>query len=460
MQAVRSFYDDFVRTFGNVLFAVLLFLVWGILTLIGVVIVQGKDAATYFDSYAAPLARLILRLNFDNIYHTPYYVGIIGLILLSLTVCTFKRVIPARLPPLRAVAIDKIPLHATIEVRGDEGSIRARVEEFFRKRGWIVRKRELGGVEWTFADKHNWARRGVLVAHAGFVIIAAGTTIYWARGFSGDEAIVTGQTVSVPHTQTSIRLDGFSYKIKPILTKSGMLYQPIDYVSRVTATGSDGIARTATIRVNHPLDVDGVLYYQSSYGFALRFRITHGGTPVRTLMNRDYLIGDEIDLPGTQRSIAVAQFVPTVDRLSGQASADPRINNPAAFLQVFDSGQPAGEGLVPMKASIDAGGGWRITPLSYLLVSGIQYTHDPGVPLVGIGAFVLLAGLVISFYLLPARIFARVDPVPGGATIGVAATTVKGYDIFEVQFKALVAELAREFDRPRPSGEMKPLEAT
>lgn len=441
MQAVRELYDDFVRTFGNVLFAVLLFIVWGLLTLVGVIIAQGKDPSTYFDSYAAPFARLILRLDFNNIYHTPYYVGIIGLILLSLAVCTFKRVIPARLPPLRAVTIDKIPLHATIEVPGDPASIRDRVEAFFRARGWNVRKRELGGIEWTFADKHNWARRGVLVAHAGFVIIAAGTTIYWAKGFSGDEAVITGQTVSVPHTQTTIRLDGFSYKIKPIVTKSGMVYQPIDYVSRVTATGSDGVARTATIRVNHPIDVDGVLYYQSSYGFAMRFRVTHDGVRVPALMNRDYLTGDEIDLPGTQRTIAVSQFVPTVDRLSGEPSADPRVNDPAVFLQIFDSGQAAGAGLVPMKASIDAGGGWRITPERYLLVSGIQYTHDPGVALVGIGAFVLLAGLMISFYLLPARLFVRIDPAPQGTCVGIAAMTVKGYDIFERQFNDLAAAL-------------------
>jgi hypothetical protein len=158
-------------------------------------------------------------------------------------------------------------------------------------------------------------------------------------------------------------------------------------------------------------------------------------------MNRDYLTGDEIDLPGTQRSIVVAQFVPTVDRLSGQPSADPRINDPAVFLQIFDSGQAAGAGLIPMKAAIDAGGGWRVTPERYLLVSGIQYTHDPGVSLVGIGAFVLLAGLMISFYLLPARLFVRVDPGPEGSRIGLAAMTVKGYDIFERQFNDLAAAL-------------------
>ena len=57
--AVRGLYGDFVRTFGNVLFAVSLFVVWGVLTLLGVVIVQGRDPNAYFESYAAPIARAI-----------------------------------------------------------------------------------------------------------------------------------------------------------------------------------------------------------------------------------------------------------------------------------------------------------------------------------------------------------------------------------------------------------------
>ena len=69
-------------------------------------------------------------------YHSPWYVGIIGLILLSLTVCTFKRVIPARLPPLRPVKIDKIPLHATFEAPGDAHAVRDGVTPFSQARGW------------------------------------------------------------------------------------------------------------------------------------------------------------------------------------------------------------------------------------------------------------------------------------------------------------------------------------
>lgn len=452
---MRESYDDFLRTFSNVLFAVLLFALWGVLTGIGVVVDQGKDAAAYFAAYPAPLARLILRLGFDNIYHGPAYVGIIGLILLSLAVCTFKRVIPARLPPLRPVAIPQIPLNGSLNVPGAEPAVREFVRTFLSKRGWQVRKRECDGVEWTFADKHNWARRGVLVAHVGFVIIAAGTTTYWARGFSGEAAVLTGQTIEIPQTHATIRLNDFHYRIKPILTKSGMVYQPIDYVSHVTVAGNDGIPRRETIRVNQPIDVNGTLYYQSSYGFAMRFLVTHNGKRDGALSERVYEIGDAIAIPRTQRSVSFTQFVPTVDRSSGQPSSDPRVNNPAAVLAVTDGSQPLGAGLVPLRTGIDAGAGWRITPERYVLLSGLQYRYDPGVPLVGIGAFVLLAGLVISFYLLPARLYVRVDQNashPGTCTVGLAATTVKGYDIFETQFAELLAAFERETQPhdPRP----------
>ena len=466
--SLRSFYDDFTRTFGNVLFAVCLLLIWGLMTLAGVVVDQGKDPSVYFSSYAAPIARLILRLNIDNIYHTPYYVGIIGLILLSLAVCTFKRVIPARLPALRPVMIDKIPLNATITVRGTEAEIRSRVEAFFARRGWLIRKREFGGVEWTYADKFNWARRGVLVAHIGFTIIAAGTTIYWAKGFSGDTPVVVGQTIDIPHRQATLRLNSFNYKIQPIMTKSGMVYQPIDYVSHVTVTGKDGIPKNETIRVNHPIDIDGSLYYQSSYGFALRFLVSHTGTRDAALSDKVYEVGDAITLPGSQRQILLDQFVPTVDRQTGMPSSDPRVNNPAVALDVVQSGQSAGAALVPMNTWIDVGDGWRITPEQYLMVSGLQYRYDPGVALVGIGAFVLLAGLVISFYFLPARLFVRIDrlgeasnrpEVPGTYTIGLAATTVKGYDIFETQFNELVAEFVRALTPPDSAARLNLAEA-
>lgn len=459
MEKVSALYEDFIRTFGNVLFAVLLLLVWGLFTLVGVIVDQGKAASVYFSSYPAPIAHAILRLGFDNIYHSPAYIGIIGLILVSLTVCTFKRVIPARLPPLRPVKIDKIPLNGFISVRGPEESVRSRVEAFFRARGWTIRKREFGGDEWTFADKHNWARRGVLIAHLGFTIIAAGTTVYWARGFSGEAAIVTGQQIRIPQTNALIRLDHFAYTITPILTKSGMVYQPTDYVSNVTVTGRDAKPREMTVRVNHPIDVDGTLYYQASYGFALRFRVTHDGVVVPALSQRILKEGESFDLPGTENSVVYERFIPTIDKRTGMPSGDPRVNDPAAILTLAQNGASAGSALVPLGRDIDVGNGWHVEPRQYVLYSGFQYRYDPGVPLVGIGACVLLAGLIISFYFLPARLYVRVDSSSSGCTVGVAATTVKGYEIYAGAFASLLHDLQTEMEPPGPSPGLRPAEA-
>ncbi len=421
--------------------------VWGFLTLIGVIVDQDKDADFYRTNYAPALARLVLRLHLDNIYHSPAYLGIVGFILACMTLATFWRVIPTRLPPLRAVKIDAIPLSANVTVEGDERTVREGVETFFGARGWLVRKREFGGTEWTFADKHDWARRGVLVAHVGFVIIAVGTTLYWAFGYSGVTAVVAGSNVTIPQSGAIFKLDRFRYRIDPIRTRSGIVYQPIDYVSDVHVTGRDGKTHVEQIRVNAPLDVEGVSYYQASYGFAVDFRVTKDGKPLANSPNEPLKEGESFSVGESSRSLQYAKFVGTIGPGSS-IGPDPRPNNPGVLLDVFDGAQGIGRVLVPLERGIDLGNGYRVDVGRYVLYSGIQYRHDPGIPFVGIGAFVLLTGLCMSFYFLPARLYVRVDGGERSWNVGIAATTVKGYDIYEDQFAALVRDL-EQLDPPQ-----------
>jgi cytochrome c biogenesis protein len=452
--------DELLSQLSNFWFGMSLLGVWGGMTLIGVVVDQGKDAAFYETNYLPALARLTLRLHLDNIYHSPAYLGIVGLILACMTLATFRRVIPSRLPPLRAVKIDVLPLSANVSVRGDETTVREHVERFFASRGFEVRKRELGGTLWTFADKHNWARRGVLVAHVGFVIIAAGTTLYWAFGYSGVTTVLAGSSVTIPQNGTTFKLDRFRYRIDPIETRSGIVYQPIDYVSDVDVTDKKGVRSVEQIRVNHPLDVDGTSYYQASYGFAIPFTVTKDGRPVANSPQAPLREGEGFALGDSSRSVQYGKFVGTIGP-GNTIGADPRPNDPGVLLNVFDGDQNIGSVLVPLERGIDLGSGYRLSVGRYVLYSGIQYRHDPGIPLVGLGAFVLLAGLCISFYFLPARLYVRVDgnAGPNGSAgewnVGVAATTVKGYEIYEEQFEALVRDLER-IDGHTP-GPIRPL---
>jgi cytochrome c biogenesis protein len=429
-----------VRLFSDVRFAVSLFAFWGLLTLIGVIIDQGKETAYYFSTYPPPFARLLLRLHWDTIYHGPAYLGIIGAILASLAVCTFKRVIPARLPPLRAVATERIPLNARIEWHGSESDLRLRLHRFLQTHGWSIRLRSIDAVEWTFADKANWARRGVLVAHTGFVLIAAGTSLFWARGYSGEMTAKVGESIVLPQTHAKLHLDDFQARIDPIQTKGGIVYQPVDYVSRLHISDQERRNQEVTLRVNHPLDLDGVAVYQAAYGVATQFAVTRNGRSLSGLPTGAIEEGEEITLLGTTRSLRYARFIGTLGA-GGMPTPDPRPNRPGVILTVLDGGNPSGTIILPFGQKVDLGGGFSLTPLRTVYYTGFQYRYDPGIPLVGIGAFVLLAGLCISFFFLPARLYARIDGEGERWRISLAASTVKGYIIFEEQFNALIRAL-------------------
>jgi hypothetical protein len=166
--------------------------------------------------------------------------------------------------------------------------------------------------------------------------------------------------------------------------------------------------------------------------------------------------GEGFAIGQSSRAIQYAKFVGTIGP-GNTVGADPRPNDPGVLLNVFDGAQNIGSVLVPLERGIDLGNGYRVDVGRYVLYSGIQYRHDPGIPLVGLGAFVLLAGLCISFYFLPARLYVRVDGAGSEWNVGVAATTVKGYDIYEEQFEALVRDLARlDEQSPGPSRPLAP----
>ena len=66
---VRELVHEFLILFANILFAVSLFAVWGVLTLIGVVVDQGKGDDFYWQNYSPMLARVVLRLHIDRKTH-------------------------------------------------------------------------------------------------------------------------------------------------------------------------------------------------------------------------------------------------------------------------------------------------------------------------------------------------------------------------------------------------------
>jgi hypothetical protein len=49
-------------------------------------------------------------------------------------------------------------------------------------------------------------------------------------------------------------------------------------------------------------------------------------------------------------------------------------------------------------------------------------------------------------------LFVQISPTAGGSEVGIAATTVKGYEVFEDRFGEIVAELRRTEPGVEPTG--------
>lgn len=439
-----GFVDELLDVLSNVLFPVVVFFVWAVMTTIGTIVDQNQDAQHYYDTYPAAVANLILRLHLDTVLHSIPYFSLIVLLLVSMTVCTFRRVIPKRFPKDRAVPIEAFGLHATVASRSAAATA-ARAERLLRARRFSLRTLDADGAHWVFGDKDKWARYGVLVAHLGFAIIALGVFLGWLAGFKGELQIFDGSTSAVPQRPgLAVHLDKFTAQFQPVETPNGTFYQASKFESAVGVI-EDGTTTPADIIVNHPfLTKSGVYFYQASYGFGGRVGLTRDGKQVSLSGTGRLMPGDEVFLPGTSREIQYVTMLGPSDPSQVPVGVPlPKADEYALWVvhdNVPTTSRPL---LVPVGKTIDVGDGYSLTAEAPIAWTGLTYRRDPGEGFVGLGAAVLVAGFIMALFFVPIKLYVRVR---GGAFVDVAATTTKGNTIYEGEFKRLVADLERALD--------------
>lgn len=441
----RTFIDELLDVLSNVLFPVVVFLVWAVMTTIGTIVDQNGDPQHYYDMYPAYVANLILRLHLDTILHSVPYFSLIVLLLVSMSVCTFRRVIPKRFPKDRAVGIENFGLHDSVAMPAGRDEAASAAQNYLKSQGFAVRSQDIDGAAWIFGDKHTWARYGVLVAHLGFAIIALGVFLGWLAGFKGELQIFNGETAAVPEQPgLAVHLKTFMAQFEPVQTPNGVFYQAALFKSDVTVSES-GAQTGADILVNHPFKTaSGVYFYQASYGFGGRFDLKRNGKPVRLSGTGRLMPQDQIFLPGTSREIQYMTLLGPSDPSQAPVGVPlPKTDEYALWLvhdNVPTTNRPL---LVPVGKTIDVGDGYTLTALRPVPWSGLTYRRDPGESFVGLGAAVLVAGFVMALFFVPIKVYARVRAGQHGSVLDIAATTTKGNTIYEREFAQLVDGVRR-----------------
>jgi len=306
---------------------------------------------------------------------------------------------------------------------------------------------ETRGATHLYADKNRYSLLATFPFHAGLVLLMLGAVIAATFGWREIGFLVPdGSTRAVGHgTGLTIKNKGFV----DVYYDDG---RAKDYYSDVEVYKDGQLVNSGRLRVNSPLSYGGVSLHQATYGQAAKFLVTDAATgavrwndSVPFFVSADRAFARQfVDASGEFEPTGVQRFddLGVTLRIVGSAgSQDEKIGVGQMAVAVFDNRAakagtgPIGTGKLDPGKSVTVGG-LTFTFQREVRFTGLQLTHNPGLPVIIAAAILIFLSIVITFYLPHRRIRALVVPQPDGGAVMHVGAQVK-LDLFG----------AREFER-------------
>lgn len=263
---------------------------------------QGDDltkAQVYIEKFGQAKYDLINMLGLNRIYFTGYFFLLMLWLAVSAIACNvtrFKRTFGLWVsPPVERPVKGLLASKHTSVFEGTDTAHAAELAQHLKEQGFRVRHLSREGMEAIYADKGFWKKWGLLALHFSLIVLLFGAVYGSTYGVGGLIQLKDGE-------QTVLRLDPTENKydwIKPVLKRltpevfdldqgkfridyDKNLFLPSDFsaespevqeyyryfvrdfVSTLKATHR-GRSKQQEVKVNHPLELDGLTLYQSSY---------------------------------------------------------------------------------------------------------------------------------------------------------------------------------------------------
>ncbi len=428
------------------------------------------------------------RLGFFEVYASPWFSAIYLLLFISLVGCVLPRsrahwkAMRSR-PPRAPKRLDRLPEHRTatlegrVEELGDQALDAAR-EVLRRKRFRVVGHRESADGESVSAEAGYLKETGNLAFHLALVLVIIGIAWGHLLGWKGDVIVPVGQTFAntlsrfdtfspgpwvdpEKLTPFTVRVDRLDATFEDTTTGRGQFGAPRDFTAYTTVVTKPGDpARSATVKVNHPLELGNATVFLLGNGYAPVITVRdstgavvyHDATPFLAQDNNYKSVG-AVKVAGAEPKQLgfFGLFLPTavIDQELGPTSIFPDARRPALALGLYegelfpsgrpqsvytldtdeltqvrdDKGQPLRIWLEPGKTVQLPGGRGSIAFDGVERFAGLSVRDDPGKWLTLWSALLALAGLIASLVVKRRRVFVRVaaaDEEPGRTVVTVA----------------------------------------
>ena len=414
--------------------------------------------------YAPQTVRLLNALGLFDVFHTWWFILLLGLLGANITLASLERfpqvwrlfVRPHILADewyVRQLPFRKeIPLglHTPAEALA---LAKAKLSDL----GYPPKPKSLEKGT-LYVEKHRAARLAPYIVHASLLIIFAGAIIDGLWGFKGFVNLTPGartQSVEAMTTPGAPHNLGFTLRCDGVGMERYTDGSPKQYWSQLAVEESGREVVRKTIYVNDPLTFKGVRFFQASYAPT--------GTPDKLVFDASWAGQDESQHPAQRISlqpgkparleasgatVELTEFVPDFVLDGNQISSrsdEPR--NPAIQLSVTSPGGKQAEVWIFPKAPQMAppnqsGINFQLRELEMGYMTGLQVAREPGQGLIWGGCLLLTTGLMMALYMSHVRLWGVVGrDRTGQPTLLLGGQPSKYRESFERRFNELAGEL-------------------
>jgi cytochrome c biogenesis protein len=489
------------KTLSNLRTGVVLLILVGLSAALGTFILQrpATDHEKLTRAYSPTTLLWLDRLGLTDVFHTWWFLSLLGLVSLSIILvsidrfpnawCFYARPYRKTDSHFRSALLNKVEL----PVSNGEEALNA-AERALKKSGWPVERianahgatnsrssadapfASAGSVSGSparagvaldgvslepslYSERHRFSVMAVYIVHASLLLILAGGIIDGLFGYSGFMALQKGQSSNLIELRTGgTRQLPFTVKCDGAGQENYADGSPKRWWSKLAVVENGQQVEAKEIVVNDPLIHNGLRFYQASFGST--------GALVGLKIVAKPATGEprDVTLPLNQpvqldpkTSVTLAEYIPDFfirDNQIFKKSDDPV--NPAFRLQVKNTATGEETKLWMFPAYNTAAQGeypdykfdFRDMQMGYY--TGLEVSHEPGQWAVWAGCLLMGLGLFVAFYLVHMRIWiAAVPNARGSLVLWVGGQANKNRDRFEQKFNEVVDNIRTELGGAR-----------
>jgi cytochrome c biogenesis protein len=420
--------------FSSVRLTLFLLILIALAAILGTVIPQQDAAREAVQKLPPALAGVLNALQLYDLYRSPWFLLLMGLLTVNLVVCSLNR-LPASLrlyrrqpEPARSGLYEDLPPGQVLAAEGTVEDEAARMEQALKKALGSVERKGTDQATWLSSQKGAWSYFGVYVIHAGVLVIILGAVIGSILGFDGYVNIPEGGSADhielrggkgVMELGFDVKCDDFNVEFY----ESGM---PKLYRSDLSFLKGGEIRAKGVLMVNHPLEFEGIRFYQSSYGSVpgeVLLRITKKGEELVKRARQ----GERFAIDGGRAQVEILRIEGNLMRMGPAVKVGVTAGDKAVsfwvfkFIDAIEEQNPMISKQVPQfNPGLYKPYLFTLEGLETSFYTGLKVTRDPGVPVVGTGAFLLVAGFLLTFFTSHRQVFVRLDRKQGKTRICIA----------------------------------------